>query len=93
MYQPIACNQGEVPQAWRDKPVKLRQKDRDALRKVKFSKATLNPDGKAKQRDIALPAFGYKNHVVIDCGSAPRFRASRREVPDLNILRAKFCQT
>jgi hypothetical protein len=42
------------------------QKDRDARWTVKFSKAKLDPDGKAKQRDIAVPVFGYKNHAAID---------------------------
>jgi transposase, IS5 family len=61
-----SLKRGEVPQAWRDKPAKLRQKDRDARWTVKFSKAKLDEDGKAKQRDIAVPAFGYKNHAAID---------------------------
>src|SRR5690606_12145284 len=36
---------------------------------VKFSKAKvakLVEDGKAQHRDIAVPAFGYKNHASID---------------------------
>lgn len=57
---------GEVPDAWKDKPAKLRQKDRDARWTVKFSKAKVADDGKAQQRDIAIPAFGYKNHASID---------------------------
>ncbi len=57
---------GEVPQAWRDKPAKWRQKDRDARWTVKFSKAKPDQDGKTAQRDIAVPAFGYKNHAAID---------------------------
>jgi transposase, IS5 family len=57
---------GKVPDAWKDKPAKLRQKDRDARWTVKFSKAKVAEDGKAPQRDIAVPAFGYKNHAAID---------------------------
>ena len=57
---------GKVPDAWKDKPAKLRQKDRDARWTVKFSKAKVAEDGKAQQRDIAIPAFGYKNHASID---------------------------
>jgi len=57
---------GKVPDAWKDKPAKLRQKDRDARWTVKFSKAKGAEDGKTKQRDIAIPAFGYKNHASID---------------------------
>jgi transposase, IS5 family len=57
---------GKVPDGWKEKPAKLRQKDRDARWTVKFSKAKAAEDGKTKQRDIAIPAFGYKNHASID---------------------------
>ena len=57
---------GKVPYAWKEKPAKLRQKDRDARWTVKFSKARVAEEGKAQQRDIAIPAFGYKNHAAID---------------------------
>jgi IS5 family transposase len=57
---------GRIPRDWRNKPAKLRQKDRDARWTVKFSKAKVDEDGKAHQRDIAVPHFGYKNHVSID---------------------------
>jgi transposase, IS5 family len=57
---------GKVPDAWKDKPAKLRQKDRDARWTVKFSKAKVDEEGKARQRDIAVPVFGYKNHAAID---------------------------
>lgn len=57
---------GKVPDEWKDKPAKLRQKDRDARWTVKFSKAKMAEVGKAQQRDNAIPAFGYKNHAAID---------------------------
>ena len=57
---------GKIPDAWKDKPAKLRQKDRDARWTVKFSKAKAAEEGKVQQRDIAIPAFGYKNHASID---------------------------
>lgn len=57
---------GKIPQDWQDKPAKLRQKDRDARWTVKFSKAKLDENGQTHKRDIAIPAFGYKNHIVID---------------------------
>jgi len=60
-----AIKAGEVPEAWKDKPGKLRQKDRDARWTVKFAKAKPAEDGK-KRVDIAVPAFGYKNHIAID---------------------------
>ena len=57
---------GKVPDEWKENPAKLRQKDRDARWTVKFSKAKPVGDSKAKLRDIAVPAFGYKNHAAID---------------------------
>jgi IS5 family transposase len=57
---------GKVPEHWQDKPARLRQKDRDARWTVKFSKAKADGEGKTKHRDIAVPAFGYKNHASID---------------------------
>ncbi|KQT63316.1 MULTISPECIES: IS5 family transposase [unclassified Aureimonas] len=61
-----AIKAGEVPEAWKDKPAKLGQKDRDARWTVKFSKAKPAAEGKAQHIDIAVPAFGYKNHASID---------------------------
>jgi IS5 family transposase len=60
-----AIKQGEIPAGWIEKPAKLRQKDRDARWTVKFSKAKPREDG-SPQVDIAVPSFGYKNHVSID---------------------------
>jgi hypothetical protein len=60
-----ALRAGAIPEGWTEKPAKLRQKDRDARWTVKFSKAKPREDG-APQVDLAVPAFGYKNHVSID---------------------------
>lgn len=60
-----AIKAGQIPEGWAEKPAKLRQKDRDARWTVKFSKAKPREDG-APQVDLAVPAFGYKNHVAID---------------------------
>ncbi|MCU0987958.1 MAG: IS5 family transposase [Acetobacteraceae bacterium] len=60
-----AIKAGHIPEGWAEKPAKLRQKDRDARWTVKFSKARPREDG-APQVDLAVPAFGYKNHVAID---------------------------
>lgn len=57
---------GKIPSDWKDKPAKLRQKDRDARWTVKFSKAKVDEEGKEHKRDIAVPVFGYKNHASID---------------------------
>ena len=56
---------GRIPEGWKDKPAKLAQKDRDARWTVKFSKAKPSDDG-SPRIDIAVPSFGYKNHVGID---------------------------
>jgi IS5 family transposase len=56
---------GRIPEAWKQKPAKLRQKDRDARWTVKFTKAKPREDG-SKPVDIAIPSFGYQNHVSID---------------------------
>ena len=50
---------------WAAKPAKLAQKDREARWTVKWSKAEPADDGFAAM-DLAVPAFGYKNHVGID---------------------------
>jgi transposase, IS5 family len=60
-----AIKEGRIPEDWKAKPAKLRQKDRDARWTVKFTKAKPAEDG-AKRVDIAIPAFGYKNHIGID---------------------------
>lgn len=63
-----AIKDGRIPEEWKDKPAKLRQKDRDARWTVKFSKAKERPDGTRPPVDIAIPTFGYQNHVSVDRG-------------------------
>lgn len=58
--------EGRIPEDWKAKPAKLRQKDRDAKWTVKFSKAKERPDGSKPPVDIAIPTFGYQNHISID---------------------------
>ena len=70
---------GRIPGEWAKKPAKLAHKDRDARLSgfaskslsaegwtVKFTKAKARADGTMPPVDIAIPAFGYKNHVSID---------------------------
>jgi transposase, IS5 family len=57
--------EGRIPAEWAQKPAKLRQKDRDARWTVKYTKAKPSEDG-APRVDLAVPAFGYKNHIGID---------------------------
>jgi IS5 family transposase len=63
-----AIKEGRIPEGWADKPAKLRQKDRDARWTVKFSKAKVKEDGSMPPCDIAIPTFGYQNHIAIDKG-------------------------
>jgi len=44
--------QGKVPDAWKDKPTKIHQKDRDASWTVKFSKAKVAENGKVQQNTL-----------------------------------------
>src|SRR5919202_2716097 len=60
-----ARKDGRIPEGWSEKPAKLAQKDRDARWTVKWSKAKPAEDGSPRV-DIAVPVFGYKNHVGID---------------------------
>jgi transposase, IS5 family len=60
-----AIKAGQIPEGWAEKPAKLRQKDRDARWTVKFGKAKPREDG-TPQIDLAVPAFGYRNHISID---------------------------
>lgn len=63
-----AIKGGRIPKDWKDKPAKLRQKDRDARWTVKFTKAKPRDDGSMPPVDLAIPLFGYQNHVSIDRG-------------------------
>lgn len=64
-----AIKEGRIPERWKDKPAKIRQKDRDARWSVKYTKAKVkegaDPKG-FKPVDLAIPMFGYKNHISID---------------------------
>ena len=60
-----AIKEGRIPADWARKPAKLRQKDRDARWTVKYTKAKPSADGKPRI-NLAVPAFGYKNHLGID---------------------------
>lgn len=62
-----AIKDGRIPEGW--KPAKARQKDRDARWTVKYTKAKVKEGaapGAPKPVDLAIPMFGYKNHVGID---------------------------
>jgi IS5 family transposase len=61
-----AIKEGRIPDAWQDKPAKVAQKDRDARWTIKYTKAKPRKDGSTPPVDLAIPYFGYKNHVSID---------------------------
>ena len=61
-----AINQGRIPANWKAKPAKLRHNDRDARWTAKFTKAKPRDDGSMPPVDLAIPLFGYQNHVSID---------------------------
>ncbi|RME68574.1 MAG: IS5 family transposase [Alphaproteobacteria bacterium] len=64
-----AIRDGRIPDAWKARPARARQKDRDARWTVKYSKAKVKDgaDPRApKPVDLAIPMFGYKNHIGID---------------------------
>lgn len=63
-----AIKQGRVPDGWKDKPAKQRQKDRDARWTVKSTKGRPREDGSTPPVDLAILVFGYKNHISIDRG-------------------------
>src|SRR5262249_16115579 len=52
-----AIKEGRIPEDWKSRPAKLRQKDRDARWTVKFSKARERSDGTKPPVDIAIPTF------------------------------------
>jgi IS5 family transposase len=58
--------EGGVPEAWRDQPSKLAQKDTDARWFVKRNKAKPDDTKANPNVDLSIPHFGYKNHVCID---------------------------
>jgi len=63
-----AIKEGRIPEDWQTHPSKLRQKDRDARWTMKFTKAKSKEDGSTPPCDIAIPVFGYQNHISIDRG-------------------------
>ena len=52
-----AIKEGRIPDEWKDKPAKLRQKDRDARWTVKYTKAKPREDGSTPPVDLAIPAL------------------------------------
>ena len=72
-----AIKAGRIPEEWKDKPAKLRHKDRDARWTVKYTKAKPRKDGSLPTVDIAIPLFGYQNHISIDRGGVSGILCAR----------------
>jgi transposase, IS5 family len=60
-----AIREGRVPEAWQAEPAKLAQKDRDARWTVRTTKAKPR-EGETPLVDLAIPEFGYQNHISAD---------------------------
>lgn len=75
---------GKIPEAWKDKPAKLSQKDRDARWIVKQSKAK----GDEGAVDFGIPYFGYKNHLSCDrrFGFVRRYEVTAANHSDGSVL-------
>src|SRR5215210_2151768 len=65
---------GRIPAEWKSKPAKLRHKDQD---------------GHVPATDLAIPVFGYQNHVSIDRGFGliRTWRATDASAYEGNLLR------
>jgi IS5 family transposase len=60
-----AIKEGRIPEDWQAKPAMLRQKDLDARWTVKTTKPKPR-DGETPMVDLAIPEFGYQNHISTD---------------------------
>jgi IS5 family transposase len=60
-----AIKEGRIPEDWQQQPAKLQQKDRDARWTVQTTKAK-SREGETPMVDLAIPEFGYQNHVSTD---------------------------
>ena len=68
---------GGIPEAWREKPAKLRQKDRDARWTVKFSKAPSRPK-KANRSSSILPFRPSATRTTLPSTAATALSAAGR---------------
>src|ERR1700754_2372494 len=61
-----AIEEGRIRPDWKAERAKLVHKDGDARWTLKFTKAKPREDGSTAPVDLAIPLFGYQNHVAID---------------------------
>lgn len=64
--QARAIKAGKLPDAWKDEPAKLRQKDRDARWTVKFSKARWPRKASRSSSILRCRLSAMRNHAAID---------------------------
>ena len=88
-----AIKEGRIPEDWASQPNKLAQKDRDARWTLKRAKARpRSEDGITKPRvEIAIPVFGYKNHVSIDRAHGFVRRLPSRTLPPTMAGSSRAC--
>jgi hypothetical protein len=82
-----AIKEGRIPEEWEPHPAKLRQKDRHARWTLKFTKAKAKEDGSKPPCDIAIPVFGYQNHISIDPAASASSADGRQPTPPLTRVR------
>jgi hypothetical protein len=88
-----AIKAGRVPDNWKNKPAKLRQKDQDARWTVKFTKAKPCEDGSTLPVDLAIPVFGYQNHISIVASASFANGARQMVLPIKAVVYAKDFST
>ncbi len=88
-----AIKAGWVPNNRKDKPAKLRQKDQDARWTVKFTKAKPREDGSTPPVDLAIPVFGYQNHISIVASASFANGARQMPLPIKAVVYAKDFST
>jgi transposase, IS5 family len=70
-----AIKEGKALEHWKEKPAKIRQKDRDARWSLKYTKAKVKEGADPtafKPVDLAIPMFGYSEHTSLSRGQARR---------------------
>lgn len=68
-----------IPDHWKDKPARVRHKDRDARWTRKSPKAKPRDGGSMPAMDLASPAFGYSGHAS-HAGGMVRHAAPYRSI-------------
>ncbi|GMG81632.1 hypothetical protein LNKW23_08450 [Paralimibaculum aggregatum] len=56
---------GGIPEEWKGKPAKLRQKDRDRRWTLKRGGKKTRPDG-SQAMQVAVPVHSYESHIGAD---------------------------